>query len=96
MFYWHDRTGYNWKLTWRRREENENHRWFQEIADILNHPRVYSFLHVPVQAGNDAVLSDMRREYTNADFCRVVDFMREQFVSYIFTIGSFFPTIALP
>jgi len=50
--------------------------YLQEIADILNHPRVYSFLHIPVQAGNDAVLSDMRREYSNADFCRVMDFMR--------------------
>lgn len=57
-------------------------RLLQEIADILNHPRVYSFLHIPVQAGNDAVLTDMRREYTNADFCRVVDFMRAQLAFY--------------
>ncbi|CAD5209437.1 unnamed protein product [Bursaphelenchus xylophilus] len=49
----------------------------QEIADTLNHPRVYSFLHIPVQAGSDAVLAEMKREYTSEQFCKVVDFMRE-------------------
>uniref|UniRef100_A0A1A9UYQ5 Radical SAM core domain-containing protein n=1 Tax=Glossina austeni TaxID=7395 RepID=A0A1A9UYQ5_GLOAU len=33
----------------------------EEIAKILKHPRVYSFLHVPVQSGSDAVLGDMKR-----------------------------------
>ena len=35
------------------------------MAEILNHPQVYSFLHVPVQAGSNQVLNDMKREYTN-------------------------------
>lgn len=47
------------------------------MAKILKHPRVYSFLHVPVQAGADSVLHAMRREYTNAEFCRVVDYLLE-------------------
>ncbi|VBB33366.1 unnamed protein product [Acanthocheilonema viteae] len=51
--------------------------FLEEISEILNHPRVYSFLHIPVQSASDAVLSDMRREYTCADFCRVVDHMMQ-------------------
>ena len=41
-----------------------------EIAAVLRHPRVYAFLHVPVQSGSDAVLRDMQREYTAADFAK--------------------------
>lgn len=43
-----------------------------EIEEILASACVYSFLHVPVQSGSDSVLLDMRREYTRADFERVV------------------------
>lgn len=43
----------------------------EEIAEILLHPRVYSFLHVPVQSGSDPVLKEMRREYTRVQFCQV-------------------------
>lgn len=46
------------------------------MARILNHPRVYSFLHVPVQSGSDLVLEAMKREYTRHDFEHVVDFLR--------------------
>ena len=51
---------------------------FQEIAKILEHPRVYSFLHVPVQSASDSVLMDMKREYCQADFRRVADFLKQQ------------------
>ncbi len=50
----------------------------EPIAKILNSDRVYSFLHVPVQAGSDSVLEDMKREYTNADFCKVVNVLRKR------------------
>ena len=48
------------------------------MAKILNHPRVYAFLHVPVQSGSDHILYEMSREYTVEDFCQVVDFLRSK------------------
>ncbi|XP_005149927.2 threonylcarbamoyladenosine tRNA methylthiotransferase isoform X2 [Melopsittacus undulatus] len=48
----------------------------EEMAKILNHPRVYAFLHIPVQSASDSVLMDMKREYCVADFKQVVDFLK--------------------
>ena len=45
---------------------------------MLAHPRVYSFLHVPVQSASDSVLMDMRREYCLQDFKNVVDFLKSR------------------
>lgn len=50
----------------------------EEIAKIMSHPRVYSFLHVPVQSGSDQVLADMKREYCRSDFEYVVDFLKSR------------------
>ncbi|KAM5298328.1 threonylcarbamoyladenosine tRNA methylthiotransferase [Ctenodactylus gundi] len=50
----------------------------EEMAKILCHPRVYAFLHIPVQSGSDSVLMGMKREYCVADFRRVVDFLKEK------------------
>ncbi|XP_051577528.1 threonylcarbamoyladenosine tRNA methylthiotransferase-like [Myxocyprinus asiaticus] len=50
----------------------------EEMAKILNHPRVYSFLHVPVQSASDSVLMDMKREYCCSDFKRVIDFLKQK------------------
>uniref|UniRef100_A0A2K6CFE9 tRNA-t(6)A37 methylthiotransferase n=1 Tax=Macaca nemestrina TaxID=9545 RepID=A0A2K6CFE9_MACNE len=50
----------------------------EEMAKILNHPRVYAFLHIPVQSASDSVLMEMKREYCVADFKRVVDFLKEK------------------
>lgn len=50
----------------------------EEMAKILNHPRVYAFLHIPVQSASDTVLMDMKREYCVADFKRVVDFLKDK------------------
>lgn len=41
------------------------------MADILNHPRMFAFLHIPVQSGSNPVLLNMNREYTVEEFKRV-------------------------
>lgn len=43
------------------------------MSDILNHPRLFAFLHIPVQSGSNAVLLDMNREYTQEEFRKVCD-----------------------
>ena len=54
------------------------HEYLPDIANVLNHPRVYAFLHIPVQSGSDFVLRDMKREYNVEDFCKIVDFLTEK------------------
>mmetsp|Transcript_5199 Transcript_5199/g.7848 ORF Transcript_5199/g.7848 Transcript_5199/m.7848 type:complete len:586 (-) Transcript_5199:109-1866(-) len=51
--------------------------YLPEMAEIFRHPRVYSVLHVPVQAGSDRVLKDMKRKYDVNDFTKVVDYLRD-------------------
>ena len=48
------------------------------VAQVLNHPKVFAFLHVPVQAGSNRVLDAMRREYTVEEYRRVCDFLLER------------------
>ena len=49
------------------------------MSKIMNNPRMYSFLHCPVQSGSDSVLADMKREYCIDDFKRVVQYLKERY-----------------
>ncbi|KAI2805458.1 Threonylcarbamoyladenosine tRNA methylthiotransferase [Blomia tropicalis] len=50
----------------------------ESMATILQHPRVYSFLHIPIQSGSDPVLADMKREYSVDDFCQIVNYLKKE------------------
>lgn len=47
------------------------------IIEVLQRPNVYSFMHIPVQSGSDAVLTAMKRDYTIAEFSTLVERLRE-------------------
>ena len=47
------------------------------IGNFLKHPRVFSFIHIPVQAGHNTVLEKMNREYTVEEFKQVTDYFHE-------------------
>ncbi|KAL7069168.1 radical SAM domain-containing protein [Cryptosporidium serpentis] len=50
----------------------------QDMVKILSHPNVFEFLHIPVQSGSNKVLTNMRRDYTREDFCKLVDEISNQ------------------
>ncbi|MBQ2652042.1 MAG: tRNA (N(6)-L-threonylcarbamoyladenosine(37)-C(2))-methylthiotransferase [Methanobrevibacter sp.] len=43
-----------------------------EIIDAMKHPKVYDFIHLPIQSGSDKVLSDMRRGHTIDQYLDIV------------------------
>lgn len=49
----------------------------EAIAEILNHKYVYKFLHIPVQAGSNLVLGDMKREYTIEEFKYLTTYLKD-------------------
>jgi len=46
------------------------------FVGIFRHPKIYKFLHVPLQAGNNHVLEKMKRGYTVEDFFTLVAAVR--------------------
>jgi len=57
-----------------------NQAWeiFDDLVEAYQSPKVFKFLHVPVQAGNDEVLSAMRRKYRVDDFRNLIREFREK------------------
>ena len=49
-----------------------------EIIDAMKHPKVYNFIHLPVQSGSDKVLSDMRRGHTVSQYVDIVSKFRDE------------------
>mgnify|MGYP002621334993 CR=1 FL=1 len=42
------------------------------LIEAMNMPKVYKFLHLPIQSGSDAVLEHMRRHHTVDDYKKIV------------------------
>ncbi len=52
-------------------------RIIEELIPVMNHEKIYSFVHLPVQSGDDEVLRVMRRKYNKSDFVDLVRRLRE-------------------
>ena len=50
----------------------------EELKKLFHHPKLYKFLHIPVQAGNDAVLKEMKRNYNAEDYLIVCKELRQE------------------
>jgi MiaB-like tRNA modifying enzyme len=51
----------------------------EDLIEAYNDEKVFKFVHLPVQSGDDQVLKKMRRFYTVADFKKIVDAFRSAF-----------------
>jgi threonylcarbamoyladenosine tRNA methylthiotransferase CDKAL1 len=56
----------------------------KELIHAFDCPKVYKFVHMPVQSGSDAVLKRMRRGYRAEDYIKVCRLLRERFPSMSF------------
>jgi threonylcarbamoyladenosine tRNA methylthiotransferase CDKAL1 len=59
---------------------NPNHalEFLDEYVQILKHPNVFKFAHLPVQSGSNNILSSMNRKYKAEDFVKIVKRLRKE------------------
>ena len=49
-----------------------------ELIEIYKNPKMFKFLHIPVQAGNNDVLKSMNRRYSAEDYINIVGAFRKE------------------
>ncbi|MEM4922264.1 MAG: tRNA (N(6)-L-threonylcarbamoyladenosine(37)-C(2))-methylthiotransferase [Sulfolobales archaeon] len=49
-----------------------------DLVEVLNEPRVYRYIHIPLQSADDRVLKIMKRKYTYDDFREIVQELRRK------------------
>ncbi len=50
-----------------------------ELIEAFKDDKVFKFLHLPVQSGDDEILSRMNRHYTSEDFKKIIKTFRNEF-----------------
>jgi MiaB-like tRNA modifying enzyme len=49
------------------------------LIRTYHHPKIYKFLHLPLQAGDDTILTAMNRDYTTTQYLHCVNTFRQAF-----------------
>ena len=59
---------------------NPNHfvKYVDDLISVFEHPKLYKFLHMPIQSGNNRVLESMKREYTVEEYRYIVRKFKEK------------------
>lgn len=50
----------------------------KELIEILAHPKVYAFAHLPVQSASNRILKKMNRQYSIEEFLHLISTLRER------------------
>jgi threonylcarbamoyladenosine tRNA methylthiotransferase CDKAL1 len=50
-----------------------------DLVESYDNPKVYKFLHLPLQSGSDSILNDMRRMHTMEEYEMIANQFRKQF-----------------
>lgn len=50
----------------------------EDLSEVFKDPKIFKFIHVPVQSGSDKVLEEMGRGYTVKDFLKIVETFRRK------------------
>jgi MiaB-like tRNA modifying enzyme len=53
-------------------------KYLNELVAVMKNPKIFKFLHIPVQAGNNEVLKAMRRGHTVETFVDIVNAVRKE------------------
>jgi threonylcarbamoyladenosine tRNA methylthiotransferase CDKAL1 len=59
---------------------NPNHilKILNKLVQVFKHPKIYKFLHIPVQSGNNYVLEDMKRGYQVEDYNHIIHAFKKE------------------
>ncbi len=54
-----------------------------ELLEIYQDPKIYNFIHLPIQSGSDGVLKSMNRRYTVREWSEMSERLRREFQDFI-------------
>jgi threonylcarbamoyladenosine tRNA methylthiotransferase CDKAL1 len=56
-----------------------------ELVEIYKHPKMFKFLHLPIQSGSNKILKKMKRKYSSPDIKKIIDKFRKEIPEIMFS-----------